>query len=58
MTGLLSFQFLLSNQTLVTFYAASETVAREYALTWARSRGLTVTAGGVETGTVYTETNR
>jgi len=49
-TGLLSFQFLLSNATLVTFYAASEDLALEYATSWARSRGLTVSAGGVETG--------
>ena len=49
MTGYLPFQFLMSNATVVTFYAASETVAREYALTWAEARGLTVSAGGVET---------
>lgn len=49
MTGLLSFQFLLSNASVVTFYAGSKDIALEYATSWAKARGLTVTGGGVET---------
>ncbi len=65
MTGLSSFQFLLSNASVVTFHAASEDLALEYAISWAHGRGLTVTADGVEIGTAVkalhaytTETNR